>query len=276
MAELLPIGMFSRAVLISPKTLRDYHETGLLTPAVVDPRTGYRGYRPTQIGEAAVIRELRALDVPLAEIARVLAARDPEVTRVVLAEHRDRMREQAERVARIADTLDGLLTDPGSVTRLAVVERERPALPVMAMSAWVAESQFAPFLDVAYPRLYGFLAARSVQPAGPGGGLYPGDYFSDEPVEVTAFVPVDPLLDGDGEVEPRVLPAGRVAVATFTGPYDELAAAYRAVGGWLAGKHLTTDGPLIETYLVGPDSGLPESEYRTEIAWPVRGEGAAA
>jgi DNA-binding transcriptional MerR regulator/effector-binding domain-containing protein len=275
MVELLPIGQFSRAVLISPKTLRDYHEAGLLTPAVVDPRTGYRGYRPTQIGEAAVIRELRALDVPLAEIAQVLAARDPDVTRAVLAAHRDRMREQAERVARIADTLDGLLADPGSVTRLAVVERDRAAMPVIAMSASVLESEFAPFLDLAYPRLYGFLAARSVPPAGPAGALYPGDQFSDEPVEVTAFVPVDAPLDGDGEVESRVLPAGRVAVVTFTGPYDELTAAYRAVGTWLAGKHLTTDGPLTETYLVGPDSGLPESDYRTEIAWPVR-EGEAA
>jgi effector-binding domain-containing protein len=275
MVELLPIGMFSRAVLISPKSLRDYHEAGLLTPAVVDPRTGYRGYRPTQIGAAAVIRELRALDVPLAEIAEVLAARDPDVTRAVLAAHRDRVRAEADRIRRIADTLDGLLADPGSVTRLAVVERDRPATRVVAIGALIAESGFAPFLDAAYPRLFGFLAARGVEPAGPVGALYPGDHFSDEPVEVAAFVPVDVPVAGDGEVEPRVLPAGRLAVATFVGPYEELATAYRAVGSWLAGKELTTDGPLTETYLVGPDSGLPASEYRTEIAWPVR-EGVAA
>lgn len=79
--DLLPIGAFSRATLQSANTLRSYHESGLLEPAVVDPRTGYRGYRVTQLGDAAVIRDLRALDVPLAQIRAVLAARDPAVTR---------------------------------------------------------------------------------------------------------------------------------------------------------------------------------------------------
>ncbi|GJF02846.1 MerR family transcriptional regulator [Pseudonocardia sp. D17] len=44
--DLLTIGAFSRATLLSPKALRGYHESGLLVPAVVDARTGYRGYTP--------------------------------------------------------------------------------------------------------------------------------------------------------------------------------------------------------------------------------------
>jgi DNA-binding transcriptional MerR regulator len=50
---------------------------------MVDPRTGYRGYRVTRLGDAAVIRDLRALDLPLAEIRAVLGrprpGRDPPV-----------------------------------------------------------------------------------------------------------------------------------------------------------------------------------------------------
>ena len=60
MDDVLPIGAFSRATLISANALRSYHESGLLEPAVVDPRTGYRGYRVTQLGDAAVIRDLRS------------------------------------------------------------------------------------------------------------------------------------------------------------------------------------------------------------------------
>jgi DNA-binding transcriptional MerR regulator len=292
-AELLPIGAFSRAVLISPKTLRDYHEAGLLTPAVVDPRTGYRGYRPAQLGEAAVIRELWALDVPLAEITQVLRARHPDVTRAVLTAHQERVREQAERLRRITSTLDDLLADPAAVTRLAVLERDQPSLPVLAIRGNVAESGWSAFLDDSYNRLLAELACLGLAPAGPVGAMFPGDQFSDEPVEVVAFVPTTDLLpDPVGRLErpvrrddpdtptagaprPRVLPAGRVAVATFVGPYTELSAGYRAVGAWLAGRQLTTAGPVVETYLVGPESGLPETEYRTEIAWPVR-EGDAA
>jgi DNA-binding transcriptional MerR regulator len=41
----LSIGDFSQITHLSVKTLRRYHETGLLQPAEVDPHTGY-----TEIG----------------------------------------------------------------------------------------------------------------------------------------------------------------------------------------------------------------------------------
>jgi protein phosphatase len=44
--ELLTIGTFAKASRLSPKALRLYDELGLLTPARVDPVTGYRLYAP--------------------------------------------------------------------------------------------------------------------------------------------------------------------------------------------------------------------------------------
>ena len=41
---MLTIGDFSRATLLTIKTLRHYHDTGLLEAAEVDPHTGYRRY----------------------------------------------------------------------------------------------------------------------------------------------------------------------------------------------------------------------------------------
>ena len=57
----LAIGVFSRASLLSIKMLRAYHEAGILVPASVDPRTGYRAYHPGQLIDASVIRRLRSL-----------------------------------------------------------------------------------------------------------------------------------------------------------------------------------------------------------------------
>src|SRR3954452_11363794 len=94
----LPIGMFSRASSISIKALRAYHEAGILVPAHVDPSSGYRIYTVDQLADAAIIARLRALDVPLAQVREILRARDPELTRRVLAAHHERMRE------RLADT----------------------------------------------------------------------------------------------------------------------------------------------------------------------------
>jgi DNA-binding transcriptional MerR regulator len=254
--DLLPIGAFSRATLISANTLRAYHESGLLEPAVVDPRTGYRGYRAAQLGDAAVIRELRALDVPLAEIQAVLTARDPAVTRRVLAGHRERALAERARLERILRVTGELLDEPETVTPAVVTERTLPSIRVRTVTAEVREDQFAAFLDEAYPRLY----AGHPPAAGPPGALYPAEYH-DEPTPVTAFVPVE--RGGD------LLPGGRFAVAEFTGPYRALSAGYRALGAWLAGTRLALAGPVREIYLTDPGSGLPEHDHRTEICWPV-------
>jgi hypothetical protein len=48
----LSIGSFSRATHLTVKTLRHYHEEGLLVPAQVDARTGYRRYTGDQIAVA--------------------------------------------------------------------------------------------------------------------------------------------------------------------------------------------------------------------------------
>ena len=59
MATELTIGAFSRITHLSVKTLRHYHEWGLLEPATVDPDSGYRLYSPAQVPAAQVIRRFR-------------------------------------------------------------------------------------------------------------------------------------------------------------------------------------------------------------------------
>ena len=71
------MGEFSRMTHLSVKTLRHYHQVGLLEPAEVNPDTGYRYYTPEQIPQAQVIRRLRDLEMPVAEVKVVLAAERP-------------------------------------------------------------------------------------------------------------------------------------------------------------------------------------------------------
>ena len=46
------------ASLVSVKALRSYHEQGLLIPDTIDPDTGYRSYRVSQLTDAAIIARL--------------------------------------------------------------------------------------------------------------------------------------------------------------------------------------------------------------------------
>ena len=56
------------------KALRLYDRRGLLTPADVDPDTGYRRYRESQLATARLVVMLRRLNMPLAQVAEVVSA----------------------------------------------------------------------------------------------------------------------------------------------------------------------------------------------------------
>ncbi len=62
---LLTIGVFARRSRLSMKALRLYDRLGLLRPADVDPESGYRRYRESQLVTARLVVMLRRLDMPL-------------------------------------------------------------------------------------------------------------------------------------------------------------------------------------------------------------------
>jgi len=69
---LLTIGDFARDAGLTPKALRLYDDLGLLTPAEVDPHSGYRRYAPSQLDRARLVATLRLLGMPLARITQVV------------------------------------------------------------------------------------------------------------------------------------------------------------------------------------------------------------
>ena len=91
MSDLVPIGRFAALSGLSVKALRLYDRRGVLRPAVVDLVTGWRYYSPDQVGVAARIRVLRALDMPLADILAVLQAPEGPTARGAGERHRRRI-----------------------------------------------------------------------------------------------------------------------------------------------------------------------------------------
>ena len=70
--KLFPIGEVARLFHLSVSSLRHYEAAGLLAPEYVDPSSHYRYYSVRQFEVLNTIRYLRALDMPLAEIAAFL------------------------------------------------------------------------------------------------------------------------------------------------------------------------------------------------------------
>ncbi len=75
---MLTIGEFAQATGLTAKALRLYDELGLLAPADVDERTGYRRYTPDQVARARLVARLRSAGVPLRRIATIVELDDRE------------------------------------------------------------------------------------------------------------------------------------------------------------------------------------------------------
>lgn len=89
---------------LSIPTLRHYDEIGLLRPASVDSRTGYRRYSFGQVDTARRVRLLREAELSTEDIAKMLDG-DTADARAVLARQRSMLRERTGRVEALLDQL---------------------------------------------------------------------------------------------------------------------------------------------------------------------------
>jgi DNA-binding transcriptional MerR regulator len=115
---LLSIGSFAMLTGLSVPALRHYHDAGILTPAHIDPQTGYRYFRPEQVRDGRLIRALRLIDLPLDDIAAVLGDLDPDHVRVILLRHRDRLSDQASLLSQHLAVLEEYIEKGVSVPTL--------------------------------------------------------------------------------------------------------------------------------------------------------------
>ena len=111
------IGQMARESGLTVSALRFYDGAGVLVPARVDPRSGYRWYGDDQVVPARLIARLRRVGLPLADICRVLEhRRDPSVVDEVLGAHLTRLEDGLADARRELSAARALLDQEISVT----------------------------------------------------------------------------------------------------------------------------------------------------------------
>jgi effector-binding domain-containing protein len=270
MDNLVPIGRFSAMTRLSVKALRHYDELGLLRPAFVDPSSGYRYYRPAQANQAEAIRILRSVEMPLEEIAALLADADPELAGKRLRQHRERLEARLAEHRRMLAFLERLLSRE-AVMPYEVTVRELPAQPVAATSTTTNLREISATISAGMAAVWAELGRRGLAPAGPPLVVYHAEEVLDEetsaPIEIC--IPVAAPFEGGGEVYGTELPGGPAAVTLHRGPYDEIGPAYHTVAGWVQDHgHELRGGPR-EVYLNDPREVDP-ADLQTEIQWPIK------
>lgn len=267
MTQGVAIGEFARLCHLSAKALRYYHEIELLVPDAVDETTGHRRYATGQVGDAHLIRRLRELDMPLAEIRGVLAEPDALKRDDALAQHLDRMEAELARTLDVVVSLRRLLRTQPVVP---VTHRIAPASTALSLGATVTRAETAAWCGRTFPWLYEILAADGIDPAGPAGATYATEFFERDEGRIVAFVPVLPASVPGGDDRFTVLPQRRCAVALHAGPYTDCDLTYGQLGSHVAEHDTALADPVVEIYLVGPEHTDDPNQYRTEICWPIQ------
>jgi DNA-binding transcriptional MerR regulator len=266
MSTRVTIGDFSRASHLSVKTLRHYHDVGLLEPSEIDPDNGYRYYSEAQIPVAQVIRRLRGLRMPVAEVKSVLAAPESGARNRLIVEHLDRLELELAQTRAAVGELRNLL-EPEAPP--AIEHRTVPATRAIGIRETVDRDDIFAWWQGALGELDATVRAQGLSATGPSGGLYASELFQHSRGAATVFRPIDGTVKPIGRVAALIIPAAELAVARHCGSPSNIDRTYGELGAHVLRHEISVDGPLRENYLRGITETANMDEWYTEIGWPI-------
>ena len=263
---MLRIGDLSKATQLTIKTLRLYHEKGLLVPAVVDEKTGYRYYNKASVERARVIKQLRKLEFSLSEIAVILAESQDEADMISFLEGRKRkVSAKLQKYTEIQRSLD------------FIIEKEKAARARIARDGFEIVEKKVEDILVAGIRGKGEYAesgkrfsklGRSVgrHLSGKPLNLFYDEEYAESDADFESCFPIRKVVEKAG-VSVRTLEGGAAVTLLHLGPYASSVLSYQRIFEYIAEKELTSTVPSREVYVKGPGMIFKGNakKYLTEI-----------
>lgn len=258
------IGEFSKLAQLPVKTLRYYHDEGLLVAKFVDPETGYRYYEQSQIETARAIIYLRSLEFPLSEIKELLKPGGEHDLLAVLERQQAAIKERIRQLRKAAKSLDQFIAE------------ERENQTVAQIVEHVQEKVVEPML-VAGIRTKGRYSdcGRLFGQLGRGFGrhicgrpmlLHYDSEYRENDADFEACMPIRKTKAVEG-VSVRELPGGRCVSLVHRGPYEQLGRSYAQVFQYVNDHKYKVLSPTREVYIKCAGmffKGNPKN-YLTEI-----------
>ena len=261
------IGDFSRASHLSVKTLRHYHEVGLLEPSEIDPDNGYRYYSEEQIPTVQVIRRLRGLQMPVTDVKSVLCAPDSDARNRLIVEHLNRLEDELAQTRGAVAELRDLLERAD--TTVAVEHRTVAPTPAVGIQQTVEREDLFAWWQGALGELRATIQAQRLHATGPSGGLYTSEIFQYGRGEATVFIPTDGSVKAIGRAESLLIPGAELAIARHHGSLTDSDLTYGQLGAYVMKHEISVDAPLRENYLRAFLETTVHEEWETEICWPI-------
>ena len=265
-ASFFSIGEFSKITGFSVKTLRHYHEKGILHPAWVNEETGYRYYTHVQVARGRAIHALRHMAFGLEDILEIL--RDCDDDADILSHLQQQKVHISEKIQQHRHVLQSL--------NQLIQQEEEATMTAQQAPFEVEEKELEPQL-IAGVRMKGKYSDCGKGFAKIGKALgryaqgkpfclyYDGEYREDD-VDLEACFPLREAREAEG-ISVRELAGGRCVALLHQGPYETLGRSYERIFQYINEKGYKTTLPSREVYLKGPGMifrGNPK-KYLTEI-----------
>lgn len=269
--KLFSIGDVAKLFHLSVSSLRHYEAAGLLQPEWVDPQTGYRYYSTRQFEVLNTIRYLRALDMPLPEIADFLRDRDvgrmEEKLRLQM-ETVIRKQQELRRIERKIENrlqqlhtaqtcpLDTVELVEAAACRIVWMESSMKIEGYLDMETWIRK------LDSSDVEAVVFLGKVGVSLSGEH--LRQGRYTPYDGI----FLVLDEEDNYNGEVQQ--LPQALCVRIRFRGSHAQAPEQYEKLTAYIAAHQMEVAGFSREITMI--DYGLTNDlqKFVTEISIPVR------
>lgn len=134
--QLFSIGEVARLFHMSVSSLRHYESLGLLSPEYINPDSGYRYYSTRQFEVLNTLRYLRALDMPLPEIADFLQNRDVETIEQKLRQQKAVVEQKLAELSRIERKIDHRLSQLQDAKARVWTRLSSSKRPPAALCGW--------------------------------------------------------------------------------------------------------------------------------------------
>lgn len=242
----LLIGDFARRCRLPVSTLRYYDQIGLLTPAVVDPVSGYRRYTLEQLDAAVMIARLRAIGTTPQTIATVLAG--GASAQAGLVGERRRIQAQIRADQQALEQIEDLYTPTDRQVHHHVSFVDLAAERVTALPIASAPDELASAVLRGVATLRSLLRRAGHTPTPPWGATLP--LLLTEQVHGLVFTrTTSGVCVEHPEITSICRPATPAAQTLHHGSPDTLWTAYHATLNLIDHHGRQPTGPVIEEYL---------------------------
>ncbi len=262
---MLKISEFSKLSHLTIKALRFYEKEGLLKPASVDERSGYRFYETSQLEIAAKVKSYRQLDLSIEEIKAIFSGAD---VKVILQEKFKSLSNEKQTIESRLSIIKSILED--KEMKYQVTEKVIPEKIVYTAEAVLKTysdiMQWIPSVGQECLKLNPNI--KCAEPPYEFCEYLDGEY-KEANVRIRHNEAVKTFGKESERIKFKILPEAKLLSIYHKGPYDKIGEAYAFLMKYADQNGYHAAGLARECYIDGIWNKESEEDWLTEIQLPI-------